>query len=203
MAKYYYAVREGREIGIYNTWAECESQVKGYSGAVYKKFPTYEEAENFIYGAEEKIEEKTLASIKDNEIIAYVDGSFDINSKYYSYGVVLFTTEGKTTHSQKEKDEGLVDMRNVAGEIRGAMVAMEEALLKGKNTLYLHYDYMGIEKWATSEWKTNKYGTQKYKEYYDSIKDELNVIFIKVKAHSGDKYNEEADKLAKSALGIN
>ncbi len=61
----------------------------------------------------------------------------------------------------------------------------------------------GIEKWAKGEWKTNKYGTQKYKEYYDSIKDILKVEFIKVKAHSGgDKYNEEADKLAKASLGI-
>ncbi|MBQ3421330.1 MAG: RNase H, partial [Romboutsia sp.] len=28
------------------------------------------------------------------------------------------------------------------------------------------------------------------------------VEFVKVKAHSGDKYNEEADKLAKAAIGI-
>ncbi len=95
-------------------------------------------------------------------------------------------------------------MRNVAGEIRGgAMVAMEKALaMGGKDTLYLHYDYMGIEKWAKGEWKANKYGTQEYRDYYNSIKNKLNVIFIKVLAHSGDKYNEEADALAKSALGI-
>ena len=28
------------------------------------------------------------------------------------------------------------------------------------------------------------------------------IEFIKVKAHSGDRYNEEADKLAKVAIGI-
>jgi len=202
MAKYYYGVKEGRQIGIYNTWSECEEQVKGYSGAVFKKFSNYEDAKKFIYGNHNDLEEKTPLSIKENEIIAYVDGSFDKNKKYYSYGVVLFTTEGKITYSQKEKDEKLAEMRNVAGEIRGAMVAMEKALSMGKDTLYLYYDYMGIEKWATLEWKANKYGTQKYRDYYNSIKDKLNVIFVKVEAHSGDKYNEEADKLAKFALGI-
>ena len=202
MAKYYYAVKEGREIGIYETWGECETQVKGYSGAVYKKFPTYEEAKNFVYNIEENVEEKDMSSIKENEMIAYVDGSFDATNKIYSYGAVLFTTEGKATYSQKENDGNLVDMRNVAGEIRGAMVAMKEAISRGKDTLYLHYDYMGIEKWAKGEWKANKYGTQEYRDYYNSIKNKLNVIFIKVKAHSGDKYNEEADKLAKAALGI-
>ncbi|HHQ8780133.1 TPA: RNase H family protein, partial [Clostridioides difficile] len=33
-------------------------------------------------------------------------------------------------------------------------------------------------------------------------KNKLNVKFTKVKAHSGNKYNEEADKLAKKAIGV-
>ena len=202
MAKYYYAVRKGKKIGVYGTWAECESQVKGYSGAEYKKFPTYEDAMDFINGRKRVDNKREISRLEDNEMIAYVDGSFDKNSMYYSYGAVIFTAEGKEAFSQKENDENMVDMRNVAGEIKGAMVAMEEAIKWGKKVLYLHYDYMGIEKWAIGEWKTNKYGTKKYKEYYDSIKDRLKVIFIKVKAHSGDKYNEEVDGLAKEALGI-
>ena len=36
--KKYYAVRNGRQIGIFNTWAEWEKVVKGYSGAEYKSF---------------------------------------------------------------------------------------------------------------------------------------------------------------------
>ena len=91
-------------------------------------------------------------------------------------------------------------MRNVAGEIRGAIIAMEKALEERKDTLYLYYDYMGIEKWATGEWKANKHGTKMYKEYYDSIKDRLHVVFKKVIAHSGNEYNEKADRLAKEAL---
>ena len=62
--------------------------------------------------------------------------------------------------------------------------------------------YQGIEKWCTGDWKTTKPGTTKYKEYYDSIKARLDVRFVKVKGHSGDKYNDRADKLAKTALGI-
>lgn len=202
MGKKYYAVREGRSIGVYETWVECESQVRGYSGASYKKFSTYEEAVDFINSNDETCGEKDLLKLKGNEMVAYVDGSFDKDNRYYSYGAVIFTQEGKETYSQKENDETMVDMRNVAGEIRGAMYAMEQALKSGKDILYLYYDYVGIEKWAIGEWKTNKDGTQKYKEYFNSIKDKLKVEFQKVKAHSGDEYNEEADKLAKEALGI-
>ena len=68
--------------------------------------------------------------------------------------------------------------------------------------VFLYFDYEGIEKWCVGVWKANKEGTIEYKKFYDSIKDKLHVEFIKVKAHSGDRYNEEADKLAKAAIGI-
>jgi ribonuclease HI len=40
----YYAVWSGRRIGIYDTWVECEKQVKGYDGARFKSFPTKKDA---------------------------------------------------------------------------------------------------------------------------------------------------------------
>lgn len=47
----FYAVKEGRVPGVYTTWAECEEQIKGYSGADYKKFNNEEDAKLFAYGA--------------------------------------------------------------------------------------------------------------------------------------------------------
>ncbi len=44
MAKKFYAVKNGRKIGIFLTWNECKEQIDGFSSAVYKSFPTREEA---------------------------------------------------------------------------------------------------------------------------------------------------------------
>ncbi|HZK00726.1 MAG TPA: ribonuclease H family protein [Tissierellaceae bacterium] len=211
MAKFYYAVKNGRNPGIYNTWSECEQEVKGFENARYKKFKSYEEARDFIEGdnnqtmnlMEVNSKENSLLdieNIKEDEVIAYVDGSFSLDEKAYSYGMVIFTDRGKETFSGKSDDVDLAEMRNVAGELRGAMEAMKYSISRGKSTLYLHYDYMGIEEWARGSWKTNKAGTKAYKNYYDSIKDSLKVVFIKVLAHSGIEFNEEADKLAKKEL---
>lgn len=46
----YYAVQKGRQKGIFGTWAECEAATKGFAGAVYKKFPTKAQAEDFVRG---------------------------------------------------------------------------------------------------------------------------------------------------------
>lgn len=44
----FYAVRVGRHPGIYNTWPECQNEVKGFPNAKYKKFNSQEEAEDFV-----------------------------------------------------------------------------------------------------------------------------------------------------------
>lgn len=44
----FYAVAKGRSVGIYQSWAECEAQVKGFSGARYKKFDVESSAQEFI-----------------------------------------------------------------------------------------------------------------------------------------------------------
>ncbi|WP_449416908.1 ribonuclease H1 domain-containing protein [Phormidium nigroviride] len=41
----YYAVFKGRKTGIFSSWQECDEQVTGVSGALYKSFKTKAEAE--------------------------------------------------------------------------------------------------------------------------------------------------------------
>jgi len=191
--KKYYAVKEGKKPGIYETWEECREQVNGYSGAVYKSFPDRESALLFIKGEEKK---------EKSETYAYVDGSFLLENFEFSFGAVIFHNGEMKEFSEKFSDPELVTMRNVAGEIKGAEFVMRYCVENDIKEIDIYYDYMGIEKWCTGEWKANKSGTINYRDYYNSIKDKLKVNFIKVKGHSGDKYNDLADKLAKSALGI-
>lgn len=63
--KKYYAVKIGIKPGIYETWAECEIQIKGVSGAKYKSFVTMAEAEKYIASEDEIIEkDETVDSIR-------------------------------------------------------------------------------------------------------------------------------------------
>ncbi|KAN0064531.1 hypothetical protein ACQY0O_002159 [Thecaphora frezii] len=43
----FYAVQRGRARGVYTTWAECEANVRGFPGAVFKRFDLQSEAEVF------------------------------------------------------------------------------------------------------------------------------------------------------------
>lgn len=141
---------------------------------------------------------------KNPRNIAYIDGSFNPETRHYGCGGFLYDQHGKKHIIQ---DRGMnpdyAKMRNVAGELLGAMKAIKIASNLGMRTLTIFYDYLGVEKWATGEWSTKKLGTREYKDFVTRhVKKGLKLYFKHVKGHSGNEYNDEADQLAKLAVGL-
>ena len=195
MAAKFYAVRKGKKPGIYMSWDICKQQTNGFPGAEFKSFPTREAAEEYIGQKQQTVE-------KEPENYAFVDGSYNIATKVYGYGGFLMADGKKEVLQGSGSEEEMACMRNVAGEVLGSMAAIEKAVELGLAELTIYYDYMGIEMWATGVWKRNKKGTIAYYDYIQSIKDKITLHFVKVKGHSGVEGNEEADRLAKEAVGI-
>ncbi len=217
MAGKFYAVRQGRVTGIFNNWDDCKAQVEGYSGAQYKSFKTAQEAFEYMGGswsgskaagatktkaAGATALQPDITKLDENEIIAYVDGSYNATTKEFSYGMVILDGREELKFSKKVDMPQLASMRNVAGEIKGSEAAMQYAFDNGYSKITIYYDYEGIEKWCLGLWKTNKEGTREYKAFYDKISKKVEVNFVKVKGHSNDHYNDMVDELAKQAIGI-
>lgn len=214
--KKYYAVRLGRVTGIYETWKQCEEQVKGFSGAEYKSFPTLQEAERYISGSDEQGDilelanelnmqiEKNIADLAENEVIAFVDGSYDVNEEKSAFGVIVLDSNGNKEilykAFTKNLGEEFIALRNVAAELEGVKEAINWAFKYNKRKITIYYDYEGIEKWATDAWRANKNITRDYVDFIHEKRSRIDISFVKVLAHSGIQYNEEVDAIAKNAL---
>ena len=78
----FYVVWHGVTPGIYTSWAECKAQVNGCEGAIYKGFPTREEAE------EAYEDEETEEVYEDEEFIEAAPNpyySLDDEEDEYAY----------------------------------------------------------------------------------------------------------------------
>lgn len=140
------------------------------------------------------------------EVKVWVDGSFSMidNHPVYGGGAVAYLGDSNEPIIFKSagEDTNWARMRNVAGELLAVMGIIGQ-LYKFKNVIervVIFYDYEGIEKWVTGAWQAKKICTQAYKQYVVERKDELNISFVHVKAHSGNTNNEKADATAKEAV---
>lgn len=83
----FYAVRKGRQTGIFTTWPDTQKQVLGFPGAEYKSFTSKEEAEAFLDKKENSTSSKTstssinasiekeISTLSPKKAIAFIDFS--------------------------------------------------------------------------------------------------------------------------------
>ncbi|MBQ7015056.1 MAG: ribonuclease H family protein [Clostridia bacterium] len=197
-----YAVRNGSQTGIFHSWDDCRKAVTGYKGAEYCGFYTLEEAEAYLRG--ENFEPgHDIPQCPPETVIAFVDGSFDVETFRYSFGCVLLYPDGTSEELNGVGDNPNASVaRNVAGELMGTMTAMKKTAEKGYRKLIVYHDYEGISAWFQRRWKANSWCSSEYVRFSEAYRRAMDISFVKVAAHTGNTLNEAVDRLAKEALGI-
>jgi viroplasmin and RNaseH domain-containing protein len=212
VAKKVYAIKEGFnfeanekiENKIVSTWAECLKYVKGVKGAKYKSFEDINEAEKFLNNAGDILKKEDNNYPKDC-LHVYVDGSYNASTEEYSYGMVAVQNEVVLhIESGAGKSDSARNIRQIAGELEGAIKGVAYALSKGEKKVVIFHDYVGICYHATGFWDRKE---ESSKEYYNQMQklmsSGIQVIFVKVDSHTGDLFNELVDEKCKEKLGIN
>lgn len=212
MAKKVYAIQSGFDSEknekieniIVDTWAECLRYVKGIKGAKYKSFENIKDANNYLNEGSRMLKKADENYPKDC-LQAYVDGSYSAFDERYSYGVVIVKNNiVEYIESNAEKDISEKNVRQIAGELQGAIRAVEYAIRQGEKKLVLFHDYEGIAHHATGAWNRKE---QSSMNYYNKMQELMNsgieVIFVKVDSHTGDLFNELVDEKCKECLNIN
>ncbi len=172
---------------IGNSWTDCEERIRGKTGVKYKSFAKTEDAESWITGIKPK----------RKGLYIYVDGSFMPHSEYAGWSWVA-VDNGKEIASDSGRTPGPAMSRNIDGEVYAAWKAME-FLAKKKRKGVICHDYEGIAYWAEGKWKTNSSVSQIYVNRIADVK--MWATFEKVTGHSGNEWNDKADRLAKEAIG--
>lgn len=190
MASKYYAVRNGRCPGVYETWNECKAQVNGYPGAVFKGFNSLPEAKEFAYGICTKKETRTF----NMPMIAYTDGSYD--NGFSGWGYTLMRSDKSVILNACGPCPKDASIRNISGEIEAAEEAIKMAVTLNADCITICHDYEGIGRWGMEEWTANKDETRDYVRFVRDMREKITIFFYKVTGHSGNTYNDIADSLA-------
>jgi ribonuclease HI len=203
MSKHYYAIVRGKKTGIYTSWTEAGPLVQNFSGALYKKFQTRGEAEQFIQkstalSSNDVIHEESLF----DKTVIYTDGSYE-NNEGGGYGIVILASDGNHYEAHGRVPSNIVPLEckqessNNIAELYAINVAL--SLIEGNVILYSDSRY-AIDSLTTyiHAWKKkvkNIPNGELIQETYNKI-GQREVAFVYVPSHSGVKHNERADRLA-------
>lgn len=209
-AKKFYAVRKGKTVGIFESWDACKASVEGFPGAEYKSFKTREEAVIFCGGEAVSVHafveqgkgaDPIAEALRSDALVAYVDGSYEHSLTKYGFGCVFVLPDGSVyVENGSGNNPESAALRNVTGEMLGAMYAVRWGIKNGFSKIEIRFDYEGIEKWVTGAWRSKTDLTQKYAASMRKWQSQIVQEFTKVPAHSNVFFNELADELAKDAV---
>ncbi|RMH05629.1 MAG: hypothetical protein D6704_09105 [Nitrospirae bacterium] len=207
MSKKFYGVQKGRAPGVYTSWAACQAQVTGYPGAKYKAFPSRQEAEAFVRGTSSRLAPFSLADNPELQtatspaVEIWVDGACLQHAQGgMRFGwAYLIVQNGKEVHRASGHDvpSGARIHRNVAGEITAVLKALAWCHQHGITSATVYHDYQGLAAWAQGSWKAKTPFTQAYVQAVR--KSGIQLSWRKIQAHTGIKYNEIVDDLARTA----
>jgi ribonuclease HI len=216
LKKKYYAVFRGKKPGIYTSWfgaGGAEEQVRGFPGAVYRGFPTLQEANEYLSKgtgeprhAREKPKEDLPESFpfKGKFISIYTDGGCINNPGPGGYGIVIIDDEERieltggfrlTTNNRMELTACIVALRSLEKSSRAVLTTDSRYVVNGIEKGW-------AKKWRAKNWMRDKNHKAENSDLWSELLDVLDkheVSFQWVRGHSGHPENERCDSLASAS----
>lgn len=183
----FYAIKSADGGKIVTTWDECEKLTHGVKGVLFKSFSTEAEAKAWIEG---------VSAPTPKGLRIYVDGSFTPTFDKAGWAFVVVENDVEVARLSGHTAFP-AESRNIDGEVMASYQAMKWLEEHDKTAVICH-DYEGVARWAKGEWQAK---SSIAKQYVAASKPYVHrVTFEKVAAHTGVKWNELVDKLAKDAI---
>lgn len=197
-----YAVlyKNSGNIFIVDEWGKVAPLKKGHGDATHKKFGSKELAAQWASGS------KPLIRPIGKMPVFYTDGSYNKDVPSYGWSFACITPDGAVREMACGcgSEDGIIEQRNVAGEMIGAMRAVQYAIAKGMKEFEIRYDYAGLGKWVTGAFKADSVPSEQYAAWMRKMieKHGLSIHFVQMPGHTGEYYNEMADMLARKGCGV-
>ena len=144
--------------------------------------------------------EKYAKEIPDS----WFDENAGINTNRYGCGGILIVNGKEYIIRKSGNEKDAIKLKNVAGEIFGAITVMKAARKLRLKRIKLYFDFSGIEDIALGKIQPKQKNRflLSYREFFTEINKYIKIDFCKVKSHSGIELNNRADRLAKQAVGL-
>lgn len=191
----YYVVYRGVKTGLYKTWDECQTAIKGYPNAILKKIDNKEDAEYFLKNG--KLPDKGAKYEKGETTVSiFTDGSTITNKNTVRYGYGVYIPEYGIEVSKTLIDETPTNNRaELTAILVGINIIVTEKPLIKNIHIYTDSKY-SIIMLSKTDYKEDTLNIDLLQKINKLINDNnITVEYHKVRAHTD--YNDEVSQANK------
>jgi ribonuclease HI len=223
-----YAVANGRKTGIFDTWDECSEQVKGFRGAIYKKFTNAKDANDYIdmHNTHTHMH-NTHTHTHTNETIridepfipdyyVYTDGACANNGRKNAragYGIYFGENDTRNRSAPIVGDKQTNNVAELTAILKTFSI-IENDIACGKKIMIMSDSSYALrcigdygKRCYDDGWKKDVPHKELIREAYELYRNCPNVKCMYIAAHTShtdihSMGNDNADKLANRAIGL-
>jgi hypothetical protein len=182
-----FAVARGRETGLFHTWSECERQVKGFQGNLYRGFATEAEARVFlssngvqVMASEgQRLDSETSCERVDaaegqhvdpptpcERALMFFDGASKRNPGDAGFGAVIFDRDSSDTEQAlrivREVKGFMPEETNNVAEYSGLIAGLAACLEIGVKDVHVKGDSKLVINQVNGQWKVKNENLMRY-----------------------------------------
>lgn len=216
----FYAIKKGKQTGIYNTWAEAQDQVKGFSGAQFKSFATLDEAKEYMADTTPKFLEIKDVNLDDFDLNVHTDGGCRNHGNKKGQHVQetdpaawAFVIDGSAIAKKEPGTDGVCGATNNRMEITAVSEALKRLAELGLNHKKIafvcdsKYVLLGVSDLKNLDAKVNSNKDFPNKDVWQDVDTYLheffsdgNITWVWTKGHNGENGNEFVDHLLNTTM---
>ena len=142
------------------------------------------------------------------DYIIYTDGACSGNPGSGGWAAIIFN---KSSGQKYKKIGGEIETTNNRMELKAIIEALESIPKESSLEIFTDSKYaingieVWIKKWKTNDWLGSNKKKIKNKDLWvklDTLSQQFQIKWNWVKGHSGDKYNDEVDRLARDQINL-
>lgn len=227
MGKLYYAVKVGREPGIFRKQKQAMDQIRDFSRGEWTRFPTLEQAEKYLresvcnidydwlirernkkwyrdkvsYEELSLFDELALTQSYSNEkdtLIAYTDGS--AYRDFAAYGVVIIKDNQVVHQMSGIKRLHHQKSMSLMAEIMAVQASIQYGIEQQMKKIVIFHDLSTLGLAAYGQVHIHTLAYREYRRFINDALRHIEIYFVKVKGHRENPYNNLADQLAKDLI---
>jgi viroplasmin and RNaseH domain-containing protein len=156
----FYAVRKGRKTGVFTDWSEVKTFIDRFPKAEYKSFLSEREALDYLNQSASDTHDFISQEVKNHEL--YVFGGYEPLEKTSFYSVLIINRSKEILFQMAHHQQEQSHIPGFHAELLAIIKGLEWIQNNHINNVNIHYNYEGVQKWATKDWEAKQQISQWY-----------------------------------------